>query len=92
MIPQRWIEAYLRFLLRYRGTVTIVVTIFTLIFCVFLTRMHLHTDFLDFYPKYRTFSDAFGECREQGKERLQLCRPGDREAGAEPVHQDLHRL
>ena len=32
MIPQRWIEAYLRFLLRYRGAVTLTVTIITLFF------------------------------------------------------------
>ena len=29
MIPQRWIEAYLRFLLRYRGFVTIAVILLT---------------------------------------------------------------
>ena len=36
MIPQRWIEAYLRFLLRYRGTVTIAVVLLTALFCVAL--------------------------------------------------------
>ena len=95
MIPQRWIEAYLRFLLRYRGTVTIVVTIFTLIFCVFLTRMHLHTDFLDFYPKYRTFSDAFGECREQGKSAFSCVVPAIVKPGPNPyikIYTDFKRM
>jgi predicted RND superfamily exporter protein len=66
MIPQRWIEGYLQFLLKYRGSVTIVVTLMTLFFGYQLRNMRLHTDFFDFYPKYRTFADAWYECREQG--------------------------
>ena len=66
MIPQRWIEAYLRFLLKYRGSVSIVVALLTLFFAFEMRDMRLNTDFFDFYPKYRTFADALHECREGG--------------------------
>lgn len=64
MIPQHWIEAYLRFLLRSRGAVTVVVAAVTLFFAYQLGHMRLHTDFFDFYPRFRTFADAFVSCRE----------------------------
>ena len=32
MIPQRWIEKYLHFLLRYRGTITLLVAALTVFF------------------------------------------------------------
>lgn len=64
MIPQKWIEAYLRFLLRFRGTVSLVVVAITAFFGWQLMHMRLHTDFFDFYPKFRTFADAFADCRE----------------------------
>jgi predicted RND superfamily exporter protein len=73
MIPLRWVEAYLRFLLRYRGSVTLAVVVFTLFFMWELTGLRLHTDFFDFYPKYRTFSDAYADCREQGKSNAVGC-------------------
>jgi predicted RND superfamily exporter protein len=73
MIPQRWIEAYLRFLLRYRGTVTLIVVVITAFFAVSLTKMKLHTDFFDFYPKYRTFADAFAACRQEAEVSLPSC-------------------
>ena len=66
MIPQRWIEGYLKFLLKYRGTVTVVVTLLTLFFAFFLAKMRLNTDFFDFYPKFQTFSTSFASCRETG--------------------------
>jgi hypothetical protein len=67
MIPQRWIEAYLRFLLKYRGSVTIVVALITAGFAFALKDMRLHTDFFDFYPKFRTFADAYDDCRQSGE-------------------------
>jgi hypothetical protein len=73
MIPQRWIEAYLHFLLKYRYHVSAVVVLITAVFAVALTQMRLHTDFFDFYPKYRTFNDAFADCREKGEESLFKC-------------------
>src|SRR5262245_47879848 len=66
MIPQRWIEAYLRFLLRYRAVVTLIVAAMTAFFSYQLMHVRLHTNFLDFYPKYRTAAEAWHECRGQG--------------------------
>ena len=93
MIPQRWIEAYLRFLLRYRGTVTIIVVIITVFFAVSMTKMRLHTDFFDFYPKFQTFTDAFAACREEAGTSLPSCIVRVRRAPrAGPVHPVLQRV
>ena len=62
MIPQRWIEAYLRFLLRHRGVVTIVVALLTAFFAYSLKDVRLRTDFRDFLPPrhpYIQFYDQF---------------------------------
>lgn len=95
MIPQRWIEAYLRFLLRYRGTVTIAVIIFTALFGVALTKMRLHIDFFDFYPKYRTFADAYADCRAQGKGAVGCVLPSIVKPGPDPyikIYTDFRRM
>lgn len=95
MIPQRWIEAYLKFLLRFRGSVTIAIILFTALFCFFLTKMRLHTDFLDFYPKYRTFADAFAECRESGKGTFECFVPSIVKPGPNPyikIYSDFKRM
>ena len=64
MIPQRWIEAYLRFLLRYRGSVVLAVTAMTLIFAYGLSKIRLHTDFLDFYPRRHPYIQFYNEFRK----------------------------
>jgi uncharacterized protein len=64
MIPQRWIEAYLRFLLRFRGTVMLVVTVMTVFFGYELTKMKLHTDFFDFYPRHHPYIQFYNEFRK----------------------------
>jgi predicted RND superfamily exporter protein len=50
MIPKRWIEAYLRFLLRNRLAVSIVTALMTLFFAVECTKIRVLPQFLDFYP------------------------------------------
>jgi predicted RND superfamily exporter protein len=95
MIPQRWIEAYLRFLLRYRGSVTIAVIILTSFFGVGLMKMRLHTDFFDFYPKFRTFADAYSDCREQGKGTIGCILPSIVRPGPDPyikIYTDFRRM
>src|SRR5262245_13913511 len=95
MIPQRWIEAYLRFLLRYRGSVTIAVVAMTAIFGFYLTKMRLHTDFFDFYPKFRTFADAYSDCREQGKGTFSCILPSIIKPGPDPyiqIYTDFRRM
>jgi predicted RND superfamily exporter protein len=50
MIPKRWIEGYLWFLLRHRLAITIVVAIMTVFFAYQTTRVKVVPQFLDFYP------------------------------------------
>ncbi len=64
MIPQRWIEAYLRFLLRYRGSITIFVVLLTAFFAFGLTKIRLHTDFFDFYPRQHKYIKFYNEFRK----------------------------
>ena len=63
MIPQRWIEAYLRFLLRYRGAITLVVALMTAFFAYSLKDIRLHTDFFDFYPRRHPYIQFYNEFR-----------------------------
>ncbi|MDX2168872.1 MAG: MMPL family transporter [Deltaproteobacteria bacterium] len=95
MIPQRWIEAYLKFLLRYRGSVTIAIVLFTAMFGYSLSKMRMHTDFFDFYPKYRTFADAYADCREQGKGAIGCIMPSILHPGPDPyikIYTDFRRM
>jgi predicted RND superfamily exporter protein len=73
LIPRRWIEAYLRLLLNYRGTVTLIVVAVTVFFAVSLSGMRLHTDFFDFYPKFRTYADAYAACRAESDGGMPAC-------------------
>jgi hypothetical protein len=50
MIPKRWVEAYLRFLLRNRLAVTVVIALMTVFFSYQCTRIRVIPQFLDFYP------------------------------------------
>ncbi|MBI4516089.1 MAG: MMPL family transporter [Deltaproteobacteria bacterium] len=95
MIPQRWIEGYLRFLLKYRGSVTIVVALITLFFAFQLRLMRLHTDFFDFYPKYRTFADAWHECRGEGGNAVSCLAKSVINPGPNPyiqIYRDFRRM
>lgn len=95
MIPRHWVEAYLRFLLRYRGTVAIAVAVLTAFFAFELTKLRLHTDFFDFYPKYRTFADAYGQCREEGKGIPACAYRGIFKPGPDPyiqIYTDFRRM
>lgn len=63
MIPQRWIEAYLRFLIRYRGAVAVFVALLTAFFAYGLKDIRLHTDFFDFYPRRHPYIQFYNEFR-----------------------------
>jgi predicted RND superfamily exporter protein len=56
MIPKRWIEAYLRFLLRNRFAVSVVIALMTVFFAYETTRVRIVPQFLDFYPGPSTVS------------------------------------
>lgn len=64
MFPQRWIEAYLRFLLNYRRSVTVFVALMTMFFAYGLTKIRLHTDFFDFYPRQHRYIKFYHEFRK----------------------------
>lgn len=63
MIPQRWIEAYLRFLLRHRTVVTLVVALVTALFAWSLKDLRVRPDFLDFYPRHHPYIEFTNEFR-----------------------------
>ena len=63
MIPQKFIEAYLRFLLNYKRTVLTVVGIITLFFCYSLKDIRINTDFFDFYPRQHPYIKIYHEFR-----------------------------
>jgi hypothetical protein len=50
MIPKRWVEAYLRFLLRNRLAVSLTIAIMTVFFAYECTQIKVLPQFLDFYP------------------------------------------
>jgi predicted RND superfamily exporter protein len=50
VIPKRWIAAYLRFLLRNRLAVAVVVALMTAFFAFQATRVKIIPQFMDFYP------------------------------------------
>jgi hypothetical protein len=50
MIPKRWVEAYLRLLLRNRLAVALVVAVMTVFFAFEATHLKVVPQFLDFYP------------------------------------------
>lgn len=60
MIPKRWIEAYLRFLLRNRLAVTVVVGVLSLVLLYQCTYIKVLPQFLDFYPGPLTLN-VFGK-------------------------------
>ncbi|HYD48844.1 MAG TPA: MMPL family transporter [Terriglobales bacterium] len=63
MIPQRWIEAYLHFLLKYKRASVLFVAAITAIFCYGVTKTRLHTDFFDFYPRNHEYIKFYNEFR-----------------------------
>lgn len=63
MIPQRWIEAYLRFLLAYKRSTILAVTLLTAFFGYGLSHIRLHTDFFDFYPRDHEYIRFYNEFR-----------------------------
>ena len=78
MIPERWVEAYLRFLLRNRLAVTLVIAVMTVFFAyAVLAHQGACANFLDFYPS---------------AEKISAPREGVHDPRGASVHQDLQRL
>ena len=60
MIRRSWVEAYLRFLLRNRLAVTLVIAVMTLFFAYQCSRIKIIANFIDFYPSASTIT-IFGK-------------------------------
>lgn len=66
MIPQKLIDAYLSFLLKYKRAVALAiaaVTAFFLFSILWYPGMRLNTDFFDFYPKQHPYIKIYNEFR-----------------------------
>jgi hypothetical protein len=63
VIPKRWIEAYLHFLLRHRRAMTLLVALASLGFVFSLQGLRVHTDFFDFYPPEHPYIRTYQEFR-----------------------------
>ncbi|HVN83930.1 MAG TPA: MMPL family transporter [Candidatus Binatia bacterium] len=64
MLPKRFIERYLHFLLRYRVAVSVAIgagTIFLLWFCIF--RLTIYTNFIDLYPPRHPYIQTYFKYR-----------------------------
>ena len=55
MIPQRWIEGYLNFLLRHRSSVIVLMVLLTGFFAYGLKDLRLQVDFRDFVPPHHPY-------------------------------------
>ncbi len=67
MLPRSWMEAYLRFLLRFRWPVLVVLSMATLFLSYYAIEMRVYTNFFDLYPPghpyiqlYRQYRRMFG--------------------------------
>src|SRR5215510_12089475 len=67
MLPRSWMEAYLRFLLKFRWPVLVVLTLMTLFLSYHAVEMRVYTNFFDLYPPghpyiqlYRQYRRMFG--------------------------------
>jgi predicted RND superfamily exporter protein len=64
MLPTRFIEAYLRFLLRYRLAVTVAMAVGTLFFVWFMAwRLTIFTNFIDLYPPRHPYIQMYYKYR-----------------------------
>ncbi|MEO8604408.1 MAG: MMPL family transporter [bacterium] len=65
MLPRRYIEAYLRFLLRQRMPVAVVVTIITGFFVWYIgARLTIFTNFFDLYPPKHPYIEVYQKYRK----------------------------
>lgn len=65
MLPRRYIEAYLRFLLRQRKPVAVVVTIITCFFIWYIgARLTIFTNFFDLYPPKHPYIEVYQKYRK----------------------------
>ncbi len=63
MLPRRWMEAYVRFLLRYRWPVIAVSTLITLILGHYLFQTRIQMNFRDIIPPNHPYTQLAQKAR-----------------------------
>ena len=63
MLPRSWMEAYLRFLLKFRWLVVTVLTVITLVLGYFAVEMRVYTNFFDLYPPGHPYIQLYQQYR-----------------------------
>lgn len=63
MLPRSWMEAYLRFLLKFRWPVLAVLTVMTIILSYYAAQMRVYTNFFDLYPPGHPYIQLYQQYR-----------------------------
>jgi predicted RND superfamily exporter protein len=63
MLPRRWMEAYIHFLLKFRGRVLILLTLLTLVLGDYAAQMRVYTNFFDLYPPHHPYIQLYQKYR-----------------------------
>ena len=63
MLPRRWMEAYINFLLKFRWAILIVLTAATLFLGFNVTKMEVQPNFFDFYPPGHEYIQLYQKYR-----------------------------
>ncbi|MBI3249755.1 MAG: MMPL family transporter [Deltaproteobacteria bacterium] len=63
MLPRAWMEAYLRFLLKFRWPVLVVLSFITLFLGYYAVRMRVYTNFFDLYPPGHEYIQLYQKYR-----------------------------
>lgn len=63
MLPRAWMEAYLRFLLRFRSPVSAVLVLITLVLGYYAAEMRVYTNFFDLYPPGHAYIQLYQKYR-----------------------------
>src|SRR5919109_3056294 len=63
MLPRHWMEAYLKFLLKFRWPVIIVLTFITFFLAYHAVNMRVYTNFFDLYPPGHEYIKLYQQYR-----------------------------
>src|SRR5215207_895732 len=63
MLPRSWMEAYLRFLLKFRWPVLGFLTVMTIILSYYTVQMRVYTNFFDLYPPGHPYIQLYQQYR-----------------------------
>ncbi len=63
MLPRRWMEAYINFLLKFRWAIVIVLTAATVFLGFNVTKMEVQPNFFDFYPPSHEYIQLYQKYR-----------------------------